>query len=226
MQNIKEANMFWFGRACVSGTLWCLEIQKTFISKAGWAVALPWRNIWIDGIRPSTVRTLKAVWFSYRLIEFASFIFFRHSYFSIFFEEHHFPFWQEEVRKFQRLAKLCPHSIPTKPRLLWNNKWKLRLITEQPLCFRLELMCMRSSLLLLLEGMAHFLPSPERQYCYSQLKFSDVYVGRHQHQAIENICNLEDGASTCSDSFGPPGPLHLYHTLLHFLQLLCRILLG
>ena len=126
MQNIKEANMFWFGRACVSGTLWCLEIQKTFISKAGWAVALPWRNIWIDGIRPSTVRTLKAVWFSYRLIEFASFIFFRHSYFSIFFEEHRFPFWQEEVRKFQRLAKLCPHSISTKPRLLWNNKWKLR----------------------------------------------------------------------------------------------------
>ena len=124
MQNIKEANMFWFGRACVSGTLWCLEIQKTFISKAGWAVALPWRNIWIDGIRPS--RTLKAVWFPYRLIEFVCFIFLRHSYFSIFFEEHHFPFWQEEGRKFQRLAKLCPHSIPTKPRLLWNNKWKLR----------------------------------------------------------------------------------------------------
>ena len=85
---------------------------------------------------------------------------------------------------------------------------------------------MRSSLLLLLEGMAHFLPSPERQYCYSQRKFSDVFIGRHQHQAIKNICNLEDGASTCSDSFGPPGPLHLYHTLLHFLQLLCRILLG
>ena len=40
MQNIKEANMFLFGRACMSGTLWCLEIQKTFISKAGWAVAL------------------------------------------------------------------------------------------------------------------------------------------------------------------------------------------
>ena len=55
MQNIIEANMFLFGRACVSGTLWCQEIQKTFISKAGWAAALPWRNIWIDGIRPSTV---------------------------------------------------------------------------------------------------------------------------------------------------------------------------
>ena len=46
--------------------------------------------------------------------------------FPYFFEEHHFPFWQEEVRNFQRLAKLCPHSIPTIPRLLWNNKWKLR----------------------------------------------------------------------------------------------------
>ena len=42
MQNIKEANMFLFGRACVSGTLLCLEIQKAFISKAGWAVALHW----------------------------------------------------------------------------------------------------------------------------------------------------------------------------------------
>ena len=70
---------------------------------------------------------------------------------------------------------------------------------------------MRSSLLLLLEGMAHFLPSPERQYCYSQRKFSDVYVGRHQHQAIKNICNLEDGASTCSDRFGPLGRLYLFH---------------
>ena len=44
----------------------------------------------------------------------------------MFFEEHQFPFWQEELRKFQRLAKRCPHLIHTKPRLLWNNKWKLR----------------------------------------------------------------------------------------------------
>ena len=105
--------------------------------------------------------------------------------------------------KISKVGKAVPpfDSHKTQPSL------KIKIQLQNNDCtFQLDLMCTRSSLLLLLKGMAQFLPSPERPYCYSQRKFSDVFIGRHQHQAIKNICNIEDGASTCSDRFGPSWP--------------------
>jgi hypothetical protein len=134
--------------------------------------------------------------------------------------------------KVSKVGKAVPPFDSRKTQASLKQQMKIKIQLQHSHCtFQLDLMCMWSFLLLLLKKMAHFLSSPERQYCYSQRKFSDVYVGRHhcqqhQHQAIKNICNLEDGASTCSDHFGPTGPLYLDHTLPHFLQRLCRILLG
>ena len=159
-------------------------------------------------------------------------------YVSYFLGIHIFPyFWRASfpvltgrTAKLSKVGKAVPPFDSHKTKASLKQQVKIKIQLQNNHCtFQMDLMCTRSSLLLLLEGMEQFLPSPERRYCYSQRKISDVFIGRHQYQAIKNICNLEDGASTCSDSFGPPGPLHLYHTvhtLLHFLQLLCRILLG
>ena len=108
--------------------------------------------------------------------------------------------------KISKVGKAVPPFDSHKTQASLKQQVKIKIQLQNNHCtFQLDLMCTRSFLLLLLEGMAQFLP-PERPYCYSQRKFSDVFIGRHQHQAIKNICNLEDGASTCSDRFGPSWP--------------------
>ena len=136
--------MFLFGRACVSGTapgtLLCLEIQKTFISKAGWAVALSWQNIWIDGIRPSTVlKNIESCLISVSVDRICMLHIFKAFIFFHIFWRASIPVLTGRTAKISKVGKAVPllDSHKTQPFLKQQVKIKIQLQNNQcqPLYF-------------------------------------------------------------------------------------------
>ena len=155
--------MFLFGRAWLSLRVWNAVVSRNtenfhFESRMGHGPSLtkhlnPWS---------STLDNSQEHW---ELFDFH--IGWSNLYASYFWGIHVFPYFLKSIiSRFDR--KNCESFKGWQSGAPFRFPQKLKIQLQNNRCtFQLELMCTWSSLLLLLKGMAHFLPSPERPYCYS-----------------------------------------------------------